>query len=73
MSLFSVFIHQNTKSTTYRFNIYNILEELPKTFLKIFLIDIDRLTLRIRPQNVIFDNIFKNAFLCRCFFNIGYK
>ena len=54
------------------FNIYNILEELPKALLKMFLIDVNSLTLPIRPQDVIFDNIFKNAFLCRCFFNIGY-
>ena len=40
MSLFSIFIHQNTKSTTVHC-IYNILEESFKTSSKFFLIDVD--------------------------------
>ena len=40
------------------FNIYNILEERPKALLKMFLIDVDRLTLPARPQDVIFEHIF---------------
>ena len=56
-SLFSIFIHQNTKITT-GLNIYNILEERPKVLLKMFLIDVDRLTLLRRSQNVIFEYIF---------------
>ena len=39
-SLFSILIHQNTKSTTI-FCIYNILEERPKVILEISLIDVD--------------------------------
>ena len=61
-SLFSIFIHQNTKITT-GLNIYHILEERPKALLKMFLIDVDRLTLPRRSQDVIFEYIFKNAFL----------
>ena len=40
MSLFSIFIHQNTKSTTV-LSIYNILEGRFKTPSKISLIDVD--------------------------------
>ena len=40
MSVFSIFIHQNTKSTTI-LCIYNILEERLKVPSKIFLIDVD--------------------------------
>ena len=47
-SLFSKFIHQNTKTTT-GLKFYNILEERPKAFLKRFLIGVDTLTLRRRP------------------------
>ena len=53
--------------------IYSILEERPKALLKMFLIDIDRLTLPRRPQDVIFEYIFKNTLLYRCFFNIDYR
>ena len=56
-SLFSIFNHQNTKSATVLY-IYSILEERPKTPLKIFLIDVDRLTLTRSPQDVIFEQIF---------------
>ena len=56
-SLFSIFNHQNTKSVTVLY-IYSILEERPKTPLKIFLIDVDRLTLTRSPQDVIFEQIF---------------
>ena len=51
-----IFIHQNTKSTT-GYNIYNILEESPKALLKMFLIDVDRVTLPRRPQDGIFEHI----------------
>ena len=37
---FSILIHENTKSTTV-LCIYNIMEERPKPFLKIYLIDLD--------------------------------
>ena len=49
-SLFSISIHQiqNTKITTVLYT-YNILENRPKAFLKIFVIDDDRLTLPRRP------------------------
>ena len=40
-SLFLIFIHQNTKSTTV-LNIYNILEEHSKALLKMFLINITK-------------------------------
>ena len=40
------------------FNIYNVLEERPKAFLKMFLIAVDRLTLPRCPQYVIFEHIF---------------
>ena len=70
-SLFSVFIHQNIKSTT-GLNIYSILEERPKAPLKIILIDVDRLMLPRRPENLIFEHILSNASLYRCFFNIYY-
>ena len=39
-------------------NIYSILEECLKAFLKIFLIDVDRPTLPRRPQDVNFEYIF---------------
>ena len=64
--LFSTFINQNTKITTDPNN-YSTLEERRKALLKTFLIDVDRLTLLRRPQDVIFKHIFKNTFLCRCF------
>ena len=51
--LFSILIHQNTKSTT-DLNIYSILKERPKTLLKMFLIDVNRLKLTRRPHDVIF-------------------
>ena len=51
-SLFSIFIHQNTKNTT-GYNIYSILEKRPKTLLKVFLINVNRLTLPILLQDVI--------------------
>ena len=49
-SLFSISIHQiqNTKITTVLY-IYNISENRPKEFLKVFVIDDDRLTLPRRP------------------------
>ena len=40
------------------FNIYNVLEERLKAFLKNFSIDVDRLTLPRRPQDVIFEACF---------------
>ena len=40
------------------FNIYNILEERPKALLKMFLIEVDRLTLPRCPQDVIFEHVF---------------
>ena len=40
------------------FNIYSILEERPKAFLKMFLIDVDRRKLPRRPQDIIFEHIF---------------
>ena len=39
-------------------NIYSILEERPKALLKMLLIEVDRLTLLRRPQDVIFEHIF---------------
>ena len=54
-SLFSIFIHRNTKN---RLNICSILEERPNALLKMFLIDVDRLTLPRRTQEVIFEHIF---------------
>ena len=39
-------------------NIYSILEKRPKALLKMFLIDVERLTLPKRPQDVIFGHIF---------------
>ena len=59
-------IHQNTKGTTVLY-IYNIFEDRPKALLK------NRLALPIHPQGVIFQHIFKNAFIYRCFFNIDYR
>ena len=56
-SSFSIFIYQNTKSST-GLNIYNILEECRKALLKMFLIDVDRLTLPRSPQDVTFEYIF---------------
>ena len=55
--LFSIFMHQNTKSTA-RINVYSILKELPKALLKMFLTGVDRLTLPTRPQDVVFEDIF---------------
>ena len=55
-SLFSIFIHRNIKSTT-GLNIYRILEERPGALLKMFLIDVNRLTLPTCPQDVIFEHI----------------
>ena len=52
-SLFSVFIHQNTKSTT-GLNIYNIFLGTSQGTPKMLLIDVDRLTLLRRPQEVSF-------------------
>ena len=40
------------------FNINNILEEHPKALLKMFLIDVDRLMLPKRRQDVSFEHIF---------------
>ena len=71
-SLFLMFIHQNTKSTT-GLNIYNHLQERPKALLKMSLIDVNRLTLPGRPQNAIFEHIFQNVFLYCYFFNIDYR
>ena len=56
LSLFSIFIHQNTRSTT-GFNIFSILKERFKALLKIFVIGFDSLTLQRRPQKVIFEHI----------------
>ena len=42
-------------------NLYSILEEHHKALLKMFLIDVDRLTLPRRPQDIIFEHIFKNV------------
>ena len=53
--------------------IYSILEERPKALLKMFLIGVTRLALPGRPQNVVFEHIFKNTFVYRCFFNIDYS
>ena len=39
-------------------NIYSILEERTNALLKMFHIDVDRLTLPKRPQDVIFEHIF---------------
>ena len=52
-------------------NIYSILEESPRALLKAFLIDVERLTLLRRFQDVIFEHIFSNIFLYRYFFNIS--
>ena len=52
---------------------YSILEKRPKALLTMFLIDVDRLTLPRPLQDVIFKHIFKNQFLYRCVFNIGYR
>ena len=49
-TLFSIFIPG--------LNIYSVLEELPKVLFKIFLFDVDRLTLPRHPQDVIFEHIF---------------
>ena len=57
-SLFSIFIHQSTKSTSTGLNIYSILGKHPKALLKMFLIDVDILTLPRHPQDVIFEHIF---------------
>ena len=65
-SLFSIFIHQNTKGATVLY-IYSILKERPKALLK------NRLALPIHPQGVIFEHIFKTTFIYRCFFNIDYR
>ena len=59
--LFTIFIYQKTKSTTVLY-IYGILEECPKSFLEIFLFDVDRLKLPKRSQDVIFGHIFKMIF-----------
>ena len=48
-SLLSSFISQNSKSTAVLY-IDIILEERPKILLKMFLIDVDRVTLPRRPQ-----------------------
>ena len=72
LSLSSVFIHQNDTSTTV-FYVYSILEERPKALLKMFIIAEDRLMLPIRSQDIIFQHIFENAFLYRCFPNIDYR
>ena len=39
-------------------NIYSILEKRLKALLKMFLIEVERLTLLRRPQEVIFERIF---------------
>ena len=52
---------------------HNILEGRPKALRKMFLVDVDRLTLPRRPKDVIFGYVFKNAFLYRCFLNIDYR
>ena len=49
-------------------NIYSILEERPKALLKMFLIDVDRLTLPRRPQDVIFEHIFLKCISISLFF-----
>ena len=72
LSLSSVFIHQNNTSTTV-FYVYSILEERPKALLKMFIIVEDILMLPIRSQDIIFQHIFENAFLYRCFPNIDYR
>ena len=71
-SLFSIFIHQKTKSTRVLY-IYSILERRPKVLLKMFLINADRLTLPRRPQHVIFEQVFENAVLYCCFCNSDYS
>ena len=38
-----------------------------------FFMNVDRLTLPRRLQDVIFEHIFKNAFLHRYFFNINHR
>ena len=70
--IFSTFIHQNNKSTI-SLNIYSILEKHPKAVLKMFLIDVDRLTLLRRPQDVIFEYSFKMHLYIVVFFNIDYR
>ena len=72
-SLFSIFIHQNTKSAGVIY-VYNIFEERPKALLKMFLFDVDRLTLLRPPQDIIFEHILWNTFLYHCFFfNIDHR
>ena len=65
--LLSIFLHQSTKSTT-GLNINSILDELPKTLLKLGLIDVDRLMFPRRPQDVIFEHIFLKSISISLFF-----
>ena len=63
-SLFSIFIHPNTKSTVVLY-IQHILEERSKAFLKVFLIDVNRIRLPRRPPRfykIYYYNIFKVQF-----------
>ena len=55
--LLQIFIHQNSKSII-GLDIYSLLEESVEVLLKMFLINVDKLTLPRRPQDVIFKNIF---------------
>ena len=57
-SLCSIFIQDNTESTIFVY-IFSILEERLNTLLKLFLVDIDRLTLLRCLQDVIFEDILK--------------
>ena len=58
--LFSIFIHQNTKSIAGN-NIHSVLEECLKAILKMFLNDVNRLTLPKRLQDVIFCAYFSKC------------
>ena len=42
---------------------YSIFEQRPEDLLKMFIIDVDKRTLPRRPQNIISEHFFKNAFL----------
>ena len=55
--LLQIFIYQNSKSII-GLDIYSLLEESVEVLLKMFLINVDKLTLPRRPQNVIFKNMF---------------
>ena len=60
-SLFSIFLHQNTKYTTVLY-IYNILVERTKALLKMFLIDVGKVMLPRLSQDAIFEHVFLKYF-----------